>query len=259
MAGLKDKVVLVTGASSGIGKGTATHMAGLGCKLALVARNAEALAQVAEECRAAGSPDVLVAPHDLAVEEECVKAIDETVEHFGGLDVLVNNAGVMRSENLANVTSEAFDQSMNVNLKSALILTQKSVPHLEKSSLKAVVNVSSIAGLRAYPGSITYKMSKAGMDQMTRCTAVELAPSGIRVNSVNPGVIGDTEIFKSAGMSGKAVKGYMSRSERTHPLGRIGRPDEVAKAIAFLASEDASFIVGQTIAIDGGRSVMCPS
>jgi len=259
MAGLKGKVVLVTGASSGIGKGTATHMAGLGCKLALVARNAEALAAVAEECKAAGSPDVLVAPHDLSVEEECVKAVNETVEHFGGLDVLVNNAGVMRSENLANVTSEAFDESIGLNLKSALILTQKAALHLEQSTTKAVVNVSSIAGLRAYPGAIAYKISKAGMDQMTRCTALELAPKGIRVNSVNPGVIGDTEIFQRAGMSGKAVKGYLSRGERTHPLGRVGRVDEVAKVIAFLASEDASFVCGQTIAIDGGRSVMCPS
>jgi len=259
MSGLKDKVVLVTGASSGIGKGTATHMAGLGCKLALVARNGEALAKVAEECKELGSPDVLVAPHDLSVEEECVKSIEETVQHFGGLDVLVNNAGVMRTENLANITGEAFDESMNVNVRSALILTQKAVVHLEKSEVKAVVNVSSIAGLRAYPGTLAYKISKAAMDQMTRCNAIELAPKGIRVNSVNPGVIEGTEVFQRAGMSNKTVKGYLARGERTHPLGRVGRVDEVAKVIAFLASQDASFVVGQTIAIDGGRSVMCPS
>jgi len=259
MSGLKDKVVLVTGASSGIGKGTAIHMAGLGCKLSLVARNKAALEEVADECKKAGAPDVLVSSHDLALEEECGKAVEETVAHFGGLDALVNNAGVMHSANLADLTGAAFDEAMAVNLKSAVMMTQVSVQHLETSSLKAVVNVSSIAGLRAYPGAIAYKMSKAGMDQLTRCSAVELAPKGIRVNSVNPGVIEGTDVFARAGMSGKAVKGYLARGQRSHPLGRVGRVDEVAKVIAFLASEDASFVCGQTIAIDGGRSVMCPS
>ena len=121
-----------------------------------------------------------------------------------------------------------------------------------------IVNVSSIAGLRAYPGALAYKMSKAAMDQMTRCTALELISKGIRVNSVNPGVI-DTDFFKNGGMSGKAVKGALERAAKSHPIGRPGKPEEVAKVIAFLASDDASFIVGQTLAVDGGRSVACPS
>ena len=164
----------------------------------------------------------------------------------------------MRRENLAEVTGEALDESMNVNLKSAVVMSQKSVQHLENSTIKAIVNVSSIAGLRAYPGAITYKLSKAAMDQLTRCSAIELAPKGIRVNSVNPGVIEGTEVFERAGMTRKAVKGFLSHGQRSHPLGRVGRVDEVAKVIAFLASEDASFVCGQTLAIDGGRSVLCP-
>ena len=119
--------------------------------------------------------------------------------------MLVNNAGIFRRETLANMTSESFETSMNVNVRSALLLTQAAVKYLEVSTVKAVVNVSSIAGLRAYLGALGYKISKAAMDQMTRCNALELAEKGIRVNSVNPGVI-DTDIFNRSGMSEKEVK-----------------------------------------------------
>ena len=163
----------------------------------------------------------------------------------------------MRRETLANMTSESFETSMNVNVRSALILTQASVKYLEASSLKSIVNVSSIAGLRAYLGTLGYKISKAAMDQMTRCTALELAPKGIRVNSVNPGVI-ETDIFSRSGMSEEEVLEYFEQCKTTHPIGRIGQPLEVAKCIAFLASSDASFVCGQTLAVDGGRSVQCP-
>ena len=174
-----------------------------------------------------------------------------------GLDVLVNNAGVMYLDSLNTLTSETFDITMNVNVKSALKLTQLSIEHLEKSTIKSIVNVSSIAGLRAYPGALAYKISKAAMDQLTRCSALDLAPKGIRVNSVNPGVIDSTDLFNRSGMTAVECTAYLNQCKRIHPMGRPGRVDEVAKAIAFLASEDASFICGQTLAIDGGRSVTC--
>ena len=170
---------------------------------------------------------------------------------------MVNNAGVLRKETLTNMTSEAFEVSMNVNVRSALLLTQASAKYLEVSSIKAVVNVSSIAGLRAYLGTLAYKISKAAMDQMTRCTALELAPKGIRVNSVNPGVI-ETDIFHRSGMSEEEIVEYFKKCKTTHPIGRIGSPIEVAKCIAFLASPDSSFVIGQTLAVDGGRSIQCP-
>ena len=169
----------------------------------------------------------------------------------------MNNAGILKWETLANMSAEAFEVSMNVNVRSALLLTQTSVKHLEVSTIKAVVNVSSISGLRAYTGSLAYKISKAAMDQLTRCTALELAPKGIRVNSVNPGVI-DTDIFNRSGMTEEETKAYFEKCKTTHPIGRIGTPLEVAKCIAFLASEDASFVCAQTLAVDGGRSVQCP-
>ena len=160
----------------------------------------------------------------------------------------------MRQETLQDITSEAFQTSMNINVWSALLLTQTAV---KTSNVRAIVNVSSISGLRAYLGQLPYKISKAAMDQMTRCTALELAPKGIRVNSVNPGAI-DTEIFAKSGMQDADIKAYFEKCKTTHPIGRIGTSIEVAKCIAFLASDDASFVCGQTLAVDGGRSIQCP-
>lgn len=250
---------MITGASSGIGAATAVNMAESGAKLVLVARNASKLEDVAEQCRNLGSPQVLVVAQDISSYEGCDAAMDKAIQHFQALDVLVNNAGIMHTENLEKITQDKLDQSFELNVKSALRLTQLAAKWLEASSVKAVVNVSSIAGLRAYPGAIAYKVSKAAMDQLTRCSALELAPKGIRVNSVNPGVI-DTDFFVNSGMSAKTSQTYVKdKSKKIHPLGRCGQPQEVAKAITFLASLDASFICGQTLAVDGGRSVACPS
>jgi len=251
------KVVIITGASSGIGAGTALHLASLGCRLSLVARNKAALDRVREECLTAGAKEVLVLPHDVGAEEQCQSLVDKTVEHFGGIDVLVNNAGVLIRSDFVSVTMEEVDLSMQVNLKSAVKLSQACLPYLQKTQ-GSIVNVSSIAGLRAYPGALAYKMSKAAMDQMTRCVALEVAPAGVRVNSVNPGVI-ITDIFTNSGMSQEETNTYLETSKHLHPLGRPGTVLEVAKAITFLASEDASFITGQTLAVDGGRSVGLPS
>nr|ADD38528.1 3-oxoacyl-acyl-carrier-protein reductase [Lepeophtheirus salmonis] len=258
MSGLGKKIVLITGASGGIGEGTALHFASLGSKLSLVARRKEELERVSEACKAKGAQDVIYTVQDLSSGEACSACVDETFNYYGGLDVVVNNAGVMYGQKLQEVTPEIFDHSMNLNIHSALRITQSATKYLEKSKKQpAIVNVSSIAGLRAFPGVLAYKISKAGLDQMTRCTALELISKGIRVNSVNPGVI-ETDLFKNAGMSDKSSKSYLDRAKKTHPIGRPGRADEVAKVIAFLASDDASLIVGQTISVDGGRSVVCP-
>ncbi len=256
MSGLNGKIVFITGASSGIGEATAKHFASLNCKLVLIARNEDRLKAVAEACKEAGAEDVFMSLHDLGKSEECIKALDEAFKHFGGLDVIVNNAGVMCGANFYNMTEQDFDLSMNVNVKSAAIITQHAVQYLVKSDIKSIVNVSSIAGLGAYKGALAYKLSKAAMDQLTRCSSIEVIEKGIRVNSVNPGVI-ETPLFDTSGV--KNVKGFYDRCKKTHPIGRIGRGDEVAKAIAFLASPDASFIVGQTLAVDGGRSIQIPS
>ena len=252
----KEQIVLITGASSGIGAGTALYLAGLGAKLALVARSKEKLENVAQSCLEAGSSGVLVCVHDLAVENECATAVHEAVKHFGGLSVLINNVGILHRSDFEKVSMLEINQSMNLHVNATVKICQISMPYLEAVS-GSVVNVSSIAGLRAYPGSMAYKMSKAALDQFTRCLALEVAGKGVRVNSVNPGVI-ETDIFKYSGLTKDEVQAYYEAGKKMHPLGRVGQVGEVATAIAFLASADASFITGQTLAVDGGRSVPIP-
>jgi len=256
MSSLSGKVVLITGASSGIGAGTAVHFANLGARLSLVARNKEKLEEVAAKCREAGASEVFVSPQDLSIEAQCVSAVAETVKHFGGLDVLVNSAGILQTGGVLQLSSEDYDRCMNINTRTAFLLTKESMPHLIKSKGN-VVHVSSVTGLRAFPGVLAYTMSKAAVDQLTRCVALEVAEQGVRVNAVNPGVI-ITDIHKRAGMGGDAYEKFLEHCKTTHAMGRVGNVDEVASAIEFLAGSGASFITGQTLAVDGGRSVMCP-
>lgn len=207
-------------------------------------------------CREAGSPDVLVCPSDLSIEIDCIKAVQQAVDYFKGLDVMVNSAGILVGGSIETLSSEDYDRVMNTNTRAAFILTQQAIPHLIKTKGN-IVHVSSVTGLRAFPGVLAYNMSKAALDQLTRCVALEVADRGVRVNAVNPGVI-ITECHKRAGMDDAAYQKFLEHSKTTHALGRPGTVEEVASTIAFLASDAASFITGQTLAIDGGRSVMCP-
>jgi len=256
MTEFKDKVILITGASSGIGAGTAEHFASLGAKLALVARNKEKLEEVATKCTENGATEVFTSSHDLSVEAECIEAVKKTVQHYGGLDILVNSAGILLSGSVLTLSSEDYDKCMNINSKCAFILTKECMPHLIKSKGN-IVHVSSVTGLRAFPGVLAYNMSKAALDQLTRTVALEVAEHGVRVNAVNPGVI-ITEIHKKGGMTEEAYAKFLEHCKTTHAMGRAGTVLEVASTIAFLAGSGASFITGQTLAIDGGRSIMCP-
>ncbi len=245
---------LVTGASSGIGKATAVRLAREGINISLVGRNRKALEETAERVTEFGSK-VLVLPSDITNEDEAKKCIEETVDYFGRLDILVNAAGIIGTGTIENTTLEAWDTMFNINLRSVFHLMQLAVPHLEKTH-GSIVNVSSVTGLRAFPGVLAYCVSKAGVDQLTRCAALELAEKGIRVNAVNPGVV-RTNLHIRGGMDKNAYETFLERSKETHPLGRIGEPEEVAELIAFLASSRAGWITGTTVSIDGGRAQTC--
>lgn len=248
------KVALVTGASSGIGRATALRLAAEGASVALVARNREALDELRLEVAGAGGRSE-VFPADLADESFVVRVVPQVTGAFGGLDVLVNAAGIIGSGTIESTTPEAYDHMMNVNLRSLFLLTQQAMPHLVERS-GAVVNVSSVTGTRAFPGVLTYCVSKAGVDQFTRCVALEMAERGVRVNAVNPGVV-VTNLHRNGGMDEEAYAAFLERSKETHPLGRPGHADEVADLICFLASERAGWITGACIPIDGGRAETC--
>lgn len=248
------KTVLITGATSGIGRACALRFAESGASIATVGRNERALATGAEEIEKRGGK-ALTLRADLSIEAETTLVVSKTIDRFGGIDVLVNAAGHISSGTIEDTALEAWDKMLDINLRAVFILMRESVATLSQRRGN-VVNVSSVTGLRAFPGVLAYCVSKAGLDQLTRCAALELASKGIRVNAVNPGVV-VTDIHRRGGMSEEQYAAFLDRSRETHPLGRVGNAQEIAELVFFLASERASWITGATYSIDGGRAQTC--
>jgi NAD(P)-dependent dehydrogenase (short-subunit alcohol dehydrogenase family) len=243
--------VIVTGASSGIGRAAAELFLERGARVALLGRRQDVLTSIAERSASRAIPIAA----DLSDEKETESCLARAVESLGGLDVLVNSAGILKSGNIEVSSLELWDEMMNINLRSVFQLMKLAVPHLERSRGN-VVNVSSVTGTRSFPGILAYCVSKAGVDQLTRCSALELAPKGIRVNAVNPGVV-VTGLHSAGGMKDEAYEAFLEHSKTTHPLGRVGEASEIAELIYFLASDQAAWITGATVSIDGGRALTC--
>jgi len=251
-ADLSGKVAIITGASSGIGRATARLFAQAGAALALAGRDGARLEAVAEACRSLGSPRVEEIEGDLTADDAPLDLVERVQANLQRLDILVNAAGVIGSGPAVETTDEAFDLMMDINVRGLFRLSRAAIPHLEKTGGN-IVNVSSVAGLRPYPGLLTYCASKAAVDQITRCLSLELGPRGVRVNAVNPGVV-VTNLHRAGGMDEDSYQAFLERSGETHPLGRVGQPEEVAELILFLASDKAAWITGTTMSIDGGRA-----
>lgn len=247
------KIVLITGASSGIGAATAFRLAKQGALLSLNGRNLTNLQTLAAEIDA---DKHLIVAGDITNENDAVNIVTKTIERFGKLDVLINNAGILESGTIETTSLEQYDRVMNTNVRSMYHLTMLAMPHLVHSK-GSVVNVSSVNGIRSFPGVLAYNLSKAAVDQFTRCVALEMAAKSVRCNSVNPGVT-VTNLHKAGGMSAEAYAKFLEHSKTTHALGRPGNAEEIASAIEFLASDAASFITGASIPVDGGRHAMCP-
>ncbi|XP_037940875.1 uncharacterized oxidoreductase TM_0325-like [Teleopsis dalmanni] len=262
MVSFEGKVILITGASSGIGAATAVEFAKEGASLALVGRNEDKLRETASNCKkaiindVAATQTILELKADMNNELEVQHIITKTIKQFQRLDVLVNAAGIIETGSIENTNLEQFDRLMNTNVRSVYQLTMLAVPELIKTKGN-IVNISSVCGLRAFPNVLAYNISKTAIDQFTRCVALELAAKGVRCNSVNPGVIA-TELHKRGGMDETAYAKFLEHCKTTHALGRAGEVHEVSGVICFLASEKASFITGVNMPVDGGRHAMCP-
>lgn len=250
----ENRTLLVTGATSGIGKATAQRFARAGANIAAVGRDEAALRQLQGEVESEGAAFLGITA-DLSQENEPENVVAKAIQRFAGIDVLVNAAGHISSGTIENTTMQAWDAMLEINLRAPFTLMQRALPSLIEHAGN-IVNVSSVTGLRAFPGVLAYCVSKAGLDQLTRCAALELAAKGVRVNAVNPGVV-VTEIHKRGGMTEEQYDAFLEHSKSTHPLGRVGQASEVADLICFLASDRAGWITGATYSIDGGRAQTC--
>lgn len=246
-----DKVILITGASSGIGRACARQLASEGARVVLAGRRRERLDAVAAELHATGG-HALVVSGDVREESVCAHWVQSALSHFGALDGLVNAAGVIGNGSIWETLPSEWDRVMDSNARSLYLMTRAASEAL-KTRRGSIVNIGSVAGERPYAGLMAYCVSKAAVEMITRCSALDFAPFGVRVNAVSPGVV-VTELHTVT----HAVADYpafLERSKTTHPLGRVGQPEEVAALVAFLLSEESGWTTGACVAIDGGRAL----
>ena len=245
---LQGKIALVTGASRGIGRATALTLAGYGADVAVnYSGSAEKAAQVAEEIRSLGCRAVAVQA-DVSRQADCVRMFQEISETLGTVDILVNNAGITRDNLAVRMTEEEFEQVINTNLKGAFFCMKLAGAAMMKKRCGRIINLSSISGVRGNAGQMNYCAAKAGIIGMTKCLAKELAARGVTVNAVAPGYV-DTDM--TAVLPDKIKEAVLAQI----PLKRMGRPEDIAEAVAFLASDRAAYITGQTIQVDGGMGI----
>lgn len=259
MKGLKGKNALVTGASSGIGQAIAVRLAQEGCNIAINYRKDSAGAADTEEIamqRACGEIETcgvksLLIQGDVSKEADILSMIQTTVEKLGSVDVLINNAGIQFEQPSHEISADEFDQVINVNLRGAFLCARETIRHLLNQNRPGVIiNISSVHETIPRPLYVSYSVSKGGMENLTKTLALEYADRGIRVNAIAPG--GTVTPINDAWTEDPEKKAIV---ESHIPLGRAGTSDEMAAAVAFLASDEAAYITGQTLFIDGGLTL----
>jgi 3-oxoacyl-[acyl-carrier protein] reductase len=254
--GLRGRVALVCGASSGLGKAVATGLAREGARVALCARTEEKLRRAAEAIHRDTGAETLPIAADVSVPAQVKSLVQRTVAHFGTLDILVCNAGGPPFGHFLDLPEEAWQRALDLNLLSTLHLCREAVPHMKAQGWGRIINITSFAAKQPHEGLILSNMARAGVLGLSKSLANELAASGILVNTVCPGAF-ETERHialaqKRAEQEGLSVEESSRKHAKEIPLGRFGRPEEFADLVVFLASERASYITGTAIQIDGG-------
>ncbi|HVO60520.1 MAG TPA: 3-oxoacyl-[acyl-carrier-protein] reductase [Terriglobales bacterium] len=241
---LSGRIAFVTGASQGIGRACALQLAITGAAVALSARNQEKLNAVAEEIRAAGG-SASCFPLDVAEEEQIRAGIKAAITHFGKIDILVNNAGITHDQLLMRMKRADWDSVLNTNLTSAYLCTQQVIGSMLKQRWGRIINITSVFGQMGQAGQANYASSKAGLIGLTMAIAREVASRNITCNAVAPG-------FIDTAMTSALSDEFRGNALKVIPLGRIGTPEDVAHAVGFLASEEASYITGHVLSVNGG-------
>ena len=246
------KVVLVTGGALGIGAGAAMEFAREGANVVIADVNLPAAEGIVQKITGAGASCIAVTG-DVAISEECKRVVAETVSRFGGLDILFNNAGIQPRGSYTNVEDtpeDVWDRILAVNLKSRFLMSKYAIPEMRKRGGGVIISTASVQGLQSANLVPAYAASKGGDISLTRQMALDYAKDNIRVLTVCPGGV-DTPMWR-AGLDETEVQERLTQSGRTHPIGRIGQPRDIANVVVFLASDKASFMTGEYICVDGG-------
>ncbi|MEW5747245.1 MAG: SDR family oxidoreductase [Candidatus Thermoplasmatota archaeon] len=248
---LKGKAALVTGGTEGIGYACARLFLEEGASVAVAGRSEDKGRRAVESLSGLG--EVIFVQGDVSRPEDARRMVEETVARFGRLDILFNNAGVYIEKTVEDMSEEEYDRLMDVNVKGPFMVAKFAVPHMKRQGGGVIVNNSSDAGLIGNRSCPAYCASKGAVALMTKAMALDYAQHGIRVNCVNPGII-DTPMLAREVRAAEDPEAYMARSQAESPMGRIGRPEEVAKAVLFLASGESSFVTGACLSVDGGTT-----
>jgi NAD(P)-dependent dehydrogenase (short-subunit alcohol dehydrogenase family) len=247
---LADKVALITGGTSGMGRATAVLFAQEGARVAITGRNEARGREVVAEIEQAGGTAIFIRS-DVRFAEECRRAVEETLQAFGRLDILFNNAGVLYANTVLDCTEEEWDLTLDTNLKGTYLMSRFALPTMIAQGSGVIINNASGWGLVGGDAAAAYCASKGGVVLLTKAMAIDHARQGIRVNCVCPGDVDTPMLPEDAQRRGMKWEAYLA-SAANRPMGRIGKPEEIAKAVLFLASDDSSFVTGAVLAVDGG-------
>ena len=247
---LADKVALITGGTSGMGRATAVLFAQEGARVAITGRNEARGREVLEEIEQAGGTAIFFRS-DVRFAEDCRRAVEETLQAFGRLDILFNNAGVLYANTVLDCTEEEWDLTLDTNLKGTYLMSKFALPTMIAQGSGVIINNASGWGLVGGDAAAAYCASKGGVVLLTKAMAIDHARQGIRVNCICPGDVDTPMLPEDAQRRGMKWEAYLA-SAANRPMGRIGKPEEIAKAVLFLASDDSSFVTGAVLAVDGG-------